>query len=210
MIFKLFTKLLHDRNRGHGRRVAQRTESTPQHVFRKILNVVDVFLDAATRVKAVQRLLQPVRAFAAGNTPATTLVLVELHDVLRETYHTGGIVDHDDAAGTEHGASLGDAIKIHRDVDFVGSQNRGRRSARHDSLNLFAARNAAAHFVNHLPQAVTKRQFVDAGFVHMAAEAEEAYAAVLGCSVVSKLLSAVEQNVRRAGERLNIIDDGGR
>ena len=76
----------YERNRRHRRRIAQRTERPTQHVFRQVLNVVDVFLHAAAGMKTHQRLLQPVRALAAGNAPSAALVLVELHRPQRELH----------------------------------------------------------------------------------------------------------------------------
>src|SRR5882762_1770958 len=210
MIFKFFTELLHNRNRWHSSRVAERTESSAQHVFREILNVVDVFLHPAARMEAVERLLEPVRAFAARDAPATALVLVELHDVLREADHAGGVVDDDHTAGTQHGAGFRDAVKIHGDVDLVRGENWSRRPAWNDSLNLLASGNTTAHVVDHLLQTVAQGQFVHAGLVDVAAQAEEAHAAVFRCSVIGELLGAIEQDVRGAGESLNIINDRGR
>src|SRR6185312_13890475 len=69
VIFKLVAKLLYERDSRHGRRVAQRAEGAAQHVFRQVLDVVDVFFSAEAGVKARERLLQPVRTFAAGNAP---------------------------------------------------------------------------------------------------------------------------------------------
>src|ERR1700693_163632 len=78
MIFEFLAKLLDDRDRGHGGGVTQRAECAAQHVLRKILDVVDVFLHPAAGMKARQRLLQPIGPFAAGNAPSAASVLVEL------------------------------------------------------------------------------------------------------------------------------------
>jgi hypothetical protein len=69
VIFELFAELLDEAERGHRRCVAERAEGAAHHVFGEVLNVVDVFL-AAAGVEAGQRLLEPVRAFAAGDAPA--------------------------------------------------------------------------------------------------------------------------------------------
>ena len=71
-----------------------------------------------------ERLLEPVRAFAAGNAPAAALVLVELHGAQGELDDADGLVEHDDAAGAEHRASLAHLVEVEADVDFVGGQDR--------------------------------------------------------------------------------------
>src|SRR5262245_27717716 len=44
MVLELFSKLLHERDRGHGRSIAEWTESSAQHVLGKVLHIVDIFL----------------------------------------------------------------------------------------------------------------------------------------------------------------------
>src|SRR5438128_1446047 len=73
VIFKLLPPFLHDGHRRNRRSVAQRTEGASQHVLRQIINVVNVSLLARAGVETRERLLQPVCAFAAGDTPSATL-----------------------------------------------------------------------------------------------------------------------------------------
>src|ERR1700761_1950690 len=77
ILLELRAELLYKAVRGHGGLVAQRVERAAQHVFGQVLNVVDVLLVAAAGMKTRERLLQPVRALATRNAPATALVLVE-------------------------------------------------------------------------------------------------------------------------------------
>src|SRR5665213_2634462 len=77
VILKLLAELFNKGQSGHCRRITQRTEGTAQHVFRQVLDVVNVLRFAKSRVEPRQRFLQPVSALAAWNTPAATLVLVK-------------------------------------------------------------------------------------------------------------------------------------
>src|SRR5271165_1080705 len=81
-----------DRHRG---RIAQWAERAPEHVLRQVLQVVDIFRHTAAGMEARQRLLHPVGALAAGNTPAATLVLIKLGDPQRELDNAHLIVEHD-------------------------------------------------------------------------------------------------------------------
>ena len=100
VVFKLLAKLVHEGDGGHGRSVTQRTESTAQHVLRQITDVVDILGDAAAGVDASERLLQPVGAFAAGNTPSAALMLIKFDRPQSELDHADGLVDHHHAGRT--------------------------------------------------------------------------------------------------------------
>src|ERR1039458_4163646 len=78
MVFKFFSELLHKRHGGHCGRVSEWTECFPQHVFREVIDVVDIFFQPRAGMEARQRLLQPVGAFAAGDAPAAAFMLIEL------------------------------------------------------------------------------------------------------------------------------------
>src|SRR5579883_3671903 len=65
MIFKFVPELLHDRDRRHGRGIAQGAEGAAEHVLRDVADQVDVVLRAAAFVEARQDLAQPRRALAA-------------------------------------------------------------------------------------------------------------------------------------------------
>src|SRR5438045_1259725 len=106
VVLKFFSEFLYEGDRGHRRGVAQRTEGAAQHVLCEVLHVIDIFSDSAAVVETNQRLLQPVRAFAAGNAPSATLMLVELHGAQGEFHNALGIVDHYHTAGAQHGASF--------------------------------------------------------------------------------------------------------
>src|SRR5208282_1193595 len=103
-----------------------------QHVLRQIADIVDVFGHAAAGMNTSQCLLQPVGTFAAGNTPSTALVLVELHGSQGKLHHADGIIQNHHAAGTEHAARLAYLVEVHANVDFVGQKHGGRGSAGND------------------------------------------------------------------------------
>src|SRR5258708_12137808 len=94
MIFKFFSEFLHERHGGHCRRISQRTERLPQHVFGELVHIIDLFLDPPARMEPNQSLLQPVRTFATRDTPTAALVPVELHRAQSEFDDTTAIVHH--------------------------------------------------------------------------------------------------------------------
>jgi hypothetical protein len=98
VVFELFAELLHKAKRGHGCCVAQWAEGAAHHVFREVLNVVDIFGNAEAGVETGERFFEPVRTFAAGDAPAAGLVLIEADSAESEFDYTGLVVDDDDAA----------------------------------------------------------------------------------------------------------------
>src|SRR5271165_1298982 len=123
MVFEFLAILLNVRNDRHCCRIAEWTERTSQHVLRQVFQVVDILCHAAAGMEARERLLHPVRAFTAGNAPATALVLVELGHPQGESDNAHLVVEHDDTAGAEHGAGFEHRIEIHRNIDLVRGEN---------------------------------------------------------------------------------------
>ena len=78
-----------------------------------------------------------------------------------------------------------------------------------DGLELLAVRDAAGYLVDHLLEVVAHGQLVDAGALDVAADAEEARAAVALGAELGVGLAAHEEDVRRAGDGLGVVDDGG-
>jgi len=61
-------------------------------------NIVDVFpLRPHPHGNLVKVFSTPIRAFAAGNAPAATLVFIEFHGAQCELNHAGRVVEHHDA-----------------------------------------------------------------------------------------------------------------
>src|SRR5204862_4876060 len=82
--FEFAAPFVHNGHCGNGGGIAERAERASQHVLCQVLDVIYIFFQTAAGMEAGKRLFQPVCAFAAGNTPATAFVLVELHDAQGE------------------------------------------------------------------------------------------------------------------------------
>src|SRR5262249_21303023 len=147
---------------------------------------------------------------AAGDAPATALVLIELHDAERELDHAGLIVEDDHAAGAQELAALGEGIEIHVDaLGLLGIEQESRRSAGNDGCEFATVGNSAAEFVDQLLEGIAQGQFVYARLVDVAAQAEQPRAAVLGRTIVGELLATHENDVGNGGDALDIVDDRG-
>src|SRR5271156_4524385 len=156
-----------------------------------------------------ERLLQPVRAFAAGDAPAAALMLVELHRAQRKLDHAYGLVEHDHAPGAEQRSRLAHLVEVHADVDFFGQQYRRRRPAGHDGFQLLPARNAAAYVIDHLLEVVTHGQFIDARLLYVPTQAEQARSAVAFRAELGVFRAANAKDVRHRRQRFGVVDNRG-
>src|SRR5581483_12076476 len=104
VVFKFLPELFHERDRRHRCRISKRAEGSSEHVFRQVLDIIDVFLDAASGMESLQSLPQPVCPFAARDAPSAALMLIELHGSQGELHDASGLIQNYHAAGTEHRA----------------------------------------------------------------------------------------------------------
>ena len=121
--------------------------------------------------------------FAAGAALAAGLVGEKSCKVPCRAHHAGGFVHYNDAAGAEEAAG-----RLHRLVveiyflEFVRAQHRHRPAAGNDTLKFSPVGHAAAVFLKEFHERITHLQFIDAGFVDVAAHAEKLGAFALVCS----------------------------
>ena len=108
---------------------------------------------------ARQDLVEPVAALAARRALAARLVLVEVEQVLRRPHHAGGLVHHDDAGRAQHRSRLRHVVEARRDVELIGQQDRHRRSAGNDRLQLMRRRACRRRSRRSAPCSVV---FIDA------------------------------------------------
>src|SRR6266478_1730949 len=102
MLLEFVGPFFDDAYGGQGRRVAQRAESSAQHVFRQLPDQGDIFAAAAAGMEPVEHFAQPIRALAARYAPAARLMSVEMHDAPRQVDHAGGFIDDNEPARSQH------------------------------------------------------------------------------------------------------------
>src|SRR5215211_1538202 len=114
--------------------VAEGAERAPEDRVADVLEGVHVLGAALAGLQPAEDLAHPVGALPAGGALAAGLVGVELGeveagpddaDVLGEDHHRGR---------AEQAAGAGDALEVHRGVEVVGGQHRGRGPARGPGL----------------------------------------------------------------------------
>src|SRR5665213_2304252 len=194
IVFEFLAELLHESESWHRCCIAERAEGAAHHVLGEVLNVIDVLLVAAAVVDTGQGLLDPVRTLAAGDTPATRLMLIEGDGAKRELYDGHTLIEDDDPARPKHGPGLGHLVEVEAHINLLCGQNRARSSSGNNCLQLLAILNAARYLIDSLAKAIAHRQFVNAGALYMTTDAEET------CSTIA--LGAELRN------RLGVVDDG--
>ncbi len=204
----LGAEVLDRRQRRRRRGVAERAQRLADDVVADADQQVDVAHLPFAVLDPRQDLVEPVAAFAARRALAARLVLVEVQQVRRRPHHAGRLVHDDDAGRAEHRAGLRHVVEAGRDVELIGQQDRHRRSAGDDRLQLVAVADAAGVVVDQLVQRRLHRRFVHARLLHVAADAEQLRPAVLLGAERGEPLGAVQQDRRQVAERLDVVDRG--
>ena len=136
-------------------------------------------------------------------------MLVEIGNARDRPDHVGRLVHDDDGGGAEAGAQLAEAVEIHRRIDdLLGRHHAHRRAARNDRQEIVpAAADAAAmrsiSSRNGMPIASSTLQ----GF-HVAGNAKELGADIVGPAEGREPGRAATQDVRRHRDRFDVVDGG--
>ena len=101
----------------------------------------------------------------------------ELHREARHPRHVDGVVEHHDAAVTEHRAGLGERLVVHGDVEAGRGHVGAERSADLRRADRTPGQRAAAVVLDELTQADAEGQLDDAALLDVAGELEDLGAA---------------------------------
>src|SRR3954451_634163 len=152
VLLELLAESVHVARDRHRRRVAERAEALAEDAVADVEQQVEVALLRAPVLERVEDLHHPPRADAARRALAARLVHIELRDTEAELHHAAAVVDRDDRARPEHRAGLRERVVVERWVDLGRGEDRRRRSAGDDRLELAPVGDAAAELVDELAQ----------------------------------------------------------
>ncbi len=145
--------------------VAQWVKGAAHHILGEVLNVGDVLFGAAAVVDAGEGLLDPVPCPRGRECTSRMIRAGRRRCMVRrcELDDGDGLVEDDNAAGAEHGASLAHLVEVEAYVDLLRQEYRAGGAARDDGLELLAVLDAACYVVDGLLEVVAHGQLVDAG-----------------------------------------------
>lgn len=112
---------------------------------------------------AGEALGQALRADAAGETLAATLVREEFHRVVRGANHVAAVIEHDDAARAEEGALAADAWLVERAVKRVAGEEATAEAGHRHGLDGASCGRAAGPIVEQRLERKADGDFVVAG-----------------------------------------------
>ena len=151
---------------------------------------------------------------------------VKAVDVVQRPGHGAGVVHDDDRAGTGHGAVLGDAVQVQRNVeegDFargavripglvlhVRAHDLGGGAAGNDRLEFAAFTGTAADVVQQFAEGHgTGNDFIIAGALHVAGDTDDARAGGAFGAFLSVGFAAHGDDVLHLAQGFHVVHDGG-
>src|SRR5215211_5135091 len=189
-----------------GRPVAEGAEGAPEDRVADVLEGVHVLGPALARLQPAEDLAHPVGALPAGGALAAGLVGVELGevqagpddaDVLGEDHHRGR---------AEQAAGAGDALEVHRGVEVVGGQHRGRGPARGPGLEGPAVAQAAGRAHDDLAGRHAQGELEVARVDDVAGHAEQLGAGRLLRAHGAEPVDPLADDPGHGGDRLDVVD----
>src|SRR3989454_3189890 len=194
--------------RRHGGGVGEGADGGAQHVAGDVQEEVDVARRGLALLEADEHAVEPSRALAAGRARPARLGVEEALEDHERPPHADAVVHHHDAGRAEERARLLDGVHVHRHVDLLGREDRHRGAARDDALQLPSSRDPAGVRIDDLTERRAHRQLVRARADDVPRDAEELRPGALLRADRAEPVRAAQHDVRHAGERLDVVDDG--
>src|SRR5512132_483458 len=188
--------------------VAEGAERAPEDRVADVLEGVHVLGATLAGLQPAEDLAHPVGALPAGGALAAGLVGVELGeveagpddaDVLGEDHHRGR---------AEQAAGAGDALEVHRGVEVVGGQHRGRGPSRGPGLEGLAVAHPAGRTHDDLAGGHAQGELEVAGVDDVAGDAEQLGAGRLVAAHRPEPVDALADDPGNGGDRLDVVDGG--
>ena len=205
--FILVTEIL---QRGQNRVRSRLTECAHRvclDVLAELFHLVEIFKRAVAGRDLVEHLEKASRTDAARRALAAALVDRKVEEEARNVNHTGRFIHDDHTAGTHHGADLGQVVIVDREIQELCRDAAAGRTARLNSLELLAVRDAAADVIDDLAERGAHRDLNKTGVDDLSAECEDLGAlAALGAHG-GEPLCTLQDDLRDVGKRFNVVDD---
>src|SRR5262245_44551000 len=195
---------------GPGGAIAEGADGVALDLGRDFHQHVDLALVRAAFRHAGEHAPHPAHALPAGRALAAALVLVEVRDAGHGADDVGRLVHDDHRRGAERGFVLAAAVEIHEQVlAFMRRDERHRRAAGNDGEQVVAAaEHAAGMLVQELVQRDAHRFLDRARLVHVAGNAEQLRAGVVGPPDAGEPGRAPAQDIGHHRDRLDVVDRG--
>ena len=178
---------------------------------RHLLQHVDLGDFGAAFDHAQHHPVHPAHALAAGGALAAAFMLVEGAEALDGADQVGGFVHHDHARRAQAGFVFAQGVEIHQHIVAYafGDHRRGGTAGDDGQQIVPAAAHAAGMAVDEFAQRHAHFFFDVAGLVHMALQAEDFGARILGAAEAGEPGGTAAQNGGRDGDGFDVIDRGG-
>ena len=164
--------------------IGQGADGVAFDLARHLLQHVDLGDFSAAFDHAQHHPVHPAHALAAGGALAAAFMLVEGAEALDGADQVGGFVHHDHARRAQAGFVFAQRVEIHQHIVAYafGDHRRGGTAGDDGQQIVPAAAHAAGMAVDEFAQRHAHFFFDVAGLVHMALQAEDFGAGILGAA----------------------------
>lgn len=187
---------------------AHRAEGAPVDAIGQFQGALHVARRALTVFQPVEGFVQAGRAHPTGDAASARFVGEKFGQAAGGFDHAGRFIHHYHSTSSQFGTSLFQGFEGHRHIQRVGRQHRRGGPAGDDGLDAPFALDSARVFVDDFAQGHAERQFVVAGALDMPADRENLGAFALGGADACEPLRAARDDVRDAGQGLDVVNQG--
>lgn len=214
---------------GPGAGFSEGADGASGDVVRDVFEGGRVAFDGAAVHHAGGHFCHPEAAFAAGGALAATFVGVEEIEVVEGFEHVAGVVHDDHAATADHSACGSESGRVHDDIEnvdfaidegtvgsfgfgfdfFAHAQDFGRASAGDDGFEGASGAGATTDIEEQFPESDRAcRKFIGAGFLHVAAHAHHAGAAIARGAHFGVFVGTEAEDVFYMADGFDVVDNG--
>src|SRR5258706_16157770 len=205
---EIFREVLDGAHHRHGSEPAQGTERAVAQGFAEVADEVDVLDHALATHDLVDGLGSACGADPAGRALSARLDGAELKGEARLLGQVDGVVEHHDAAMSDHAALRCECLIVERHVEEVRRPIGAQRPADLHGANGTARIGAAAIVFDQFAQSDAEGESDEHAALDVAGELDRHRAARAAHAEIPVVLRPLAKNHRHARKRDEIVDDG--
>ena len=204
LVGEVAIQTLHNQRCGH----AQTTSADLLHGKADIVDFVQPGI-VLCRAGAIQPFTQTLGANTAGKAFTTRFMGIEGHGIVGNFDHIAAVIEDHEAGSAQHRSVAADAGFVQRRfIQRIACQKATRKAGHGNRLDRATLHRPAGPFIEQRPQGQPKGDFIVAGALKVAGEADDLRAGAIIEPEPLVPCRIVAQNLRGRSQRLDVVDRG--